>query len=116
MREPDSSVKFTKNDFSLSEQVSADATTVTVFWIDWARLFSKKSAVVGDTYVPVLGGLAGNRPKSYALYNLMNQNQGYDVIFYPQYETRVLKPVLGLGFITKVTTVKATARLGKLKD
>ena len=46
----------------------------------------------------------------------MSQNKGYDVVFYPQYETKVQKPALGIGFITKITTVKTTARLGKLND
>ena len=45
----------------------------------------------------------------------MEKNPNYDVVFYPQYETTVKKPILGLGFLTKVTTVKTTARLGKLK-
>jgi hypothetical protein len=110
MREPVSAVKFTKDDFSLSKQLSAEATTVRVLGIDWARLFSKKTATV-----PVVGGIAGTT-KNYALYNLMNNYTGYDVVFYPQYEKIVRKPVLGLGFITKITTVKVTARLGTIKD
>lgn len=44
----------------------------------------------------------------------MDNNPGYDVIFYPQYETKVVKNILGLGFLSKITTVKTTARLGKL--
>jgi hypothetical protein len=43
----------------------------------------------------------------------MENNKGYDVVFYPQYEVTVRRPI-GLGFIYKVTTVKATTRLGKL--
>jgi hypothetical protein len=46
----------------------------------------------------------------------MFTNPGYDVIFYPQYETKISKPALGLGFIVKITKVKTTARLGKLKE
>jgi len=121
MREPMSSVKFTKKDFLLSEQVSAEAKTVTVLGIDWARLFSKKTGTIDDqsgaissASIPVIGYFVSDKTKNYALYNLMAQNSGYDVVFYPQYRTKVLKPVL-FGFITKITTVKATARLGKLK-
>jgi hypothetical protein len=44
----------------------------------------------------------------------MNVNPGYDVVFYPQYETKVFKPVVGIGFIVTITSVKTTARLGKL--
>jgi hypothetical protein len=46
----------------------------------------------------------------------MSSNPGYDVVFYPQFETKVVKPFLGLGFLTKITTVKTTARLGKLNQ
>jgi hypothetical protein len=45
----------------------------------------------------------------------MYTNPGYDVIFYPQYETIISKPLL-LGCIVKITKVKTTARLGKLKE
>ena len=122
MREPTSSVKFTKNDFLLSEQVSAEARTVTILGIDWARLFSKKTGTIDDqsslitsANVPVIGNFASDKTKNYALYNLMSRNSGYDVVFYPQYNTKVLKPFLGIGFIIKITTVNATARLGKLR-
>ena len=46
--------------------------------------------------------------------HFINANKGNDVILYPQYETKVVKPI-GIEFIFKTTTVKATARLGKLK-
>jgi hypothetical protein len=45
----------------------------------------------------------------------MSKNPGYDVVFYPQYEKHVRRPILGIGFIYKKTTVIAKARLGKLK-
>lgn len=123
MREPNSSVKFVKEDFTLSDQVSAEAKSVTILCIDWARLFSKKmGSVIGDRSmsitaadIPVIGSFASNKTKNYALYNLMSENSGYDVVFYPQYKTRVREPFLGIGFILKITTVEATARLGKLK-
>lgn len=57
-----------------------------------------------------------NKKANYALFNLMNDNPGYDVILYPQFETIVEKPVMGCGFLKKTTTVKVTARLGKLKN
>jgi len=126
MREPASAVKFTKNDFLLSEQLSAEARTVKIIEIDWARLFRKKSGVVIQDQssnitisdIPVIGSFLSlsDKTKGYALYNLMNQNEGYDVVFYPQYTTKVVRPILGLGFILNITTVKATARLGRLKD
>lgn len=120
MREPNSRVTFTKADFELSDQVSAEAQTVKVFGIDFPRLFTKKtgnvegSGSISASSIPVIGNMLADRTSDYALYELMQQNEGYDVIFYPQYEKKVFKPVLGIGFITKITNVKTTARLGKL--
>ena len=37
MREPNTRVNLNKSDFSLSDQVSAKAKSVTVLGIDWAR-------------------------------------------------------------------------------
>ena len=123
MKEPMSNVLLTKSDFLLSDQVTAEATTVTILGIDWARLFSKKtgniedqSASINTANIPVIGSLVSDRTKNYALYNLMSQNSGYDVVFYPQYHTKVSKPFLGIGFIIKITVVNATARLGRLRD
>jgi hypothetical protein len=122
MREPNTRVNLTKSDFSLSDQVSAEAKTVKVLGIDWARLFtSKKSGTIKDgsssitlASIPVVGNFVADKTAGYALYELMNKNPGYDVVFYPQYEIKVFKPVLGIGFLTKITNVKTTARLGKL--
>lgn len=122
MREPNTRVNLNKSDFSLSDQVSAEAKTVKVLGIDWARLFTKKTGTVAGggsssislASIPVIGNFVADKTANYSLYELMNGNPGYDVVFYPQYETKVFKPVLGIGFLTKITTVKTTARLGKL--
>lgn len=121
MREPNTLVNLNKNDFTLSEQVTAEATTTKILGIDFARLFTKKTgSVVGGASsislasIPVIGNFVADKTANYSLYEMMNGNPGYDVVFYPQYETKVLKPVFGIGFITKITTVKTTARLGKL--
>lgn len=122
MREPRTIVNLNKSDFVLSDQLTASATSTKILGIDFERLFTKKTgAVQGDgaasislASIPVVGNLATDKTSSYSLYELMVNNPGYDVVFYPQYETKVVKPVLGIGFITKTTTVKTTARLGKL--
>jgi hypothetical protein len=122
MREPNTRVNLNKSDFSLSDQVSAEAKTVKVFAIDWARIFTKKtgafedgSAAISLASIPVIGNIVtDDKTANYALYELMNENPGYDVVFYPQLETKVSKPALGIGFLYKITTVKSTARLGKL--
>jgi hypothetical protein len=122
MREPNTRVNLNKSDFSLSDQVTAEAKTVKVRGIDWARIFTKRTGAVEGggsssislASIPVIGNFVSDKTANYSLYELMNGNPGYDVVFYPQYETKVFKPVLGIGFLTKITTVKTTARLGKL--
>ena len=120
MREPNTRVNFEKKDFTLSEQVSAEATTTRILMIDFKRIFNKQSGdIIGGPgslipVIPVIGGLIVDRTQGYALHSLMKNNQGYDVVFYPQYETKYNIPFLGLGFIFNKVTVKATARLGKL--
>lgn len=123
MREPNTRLNLSKSDFVLSDQVSAEAKTVKVLGIDWSRIFMQKtgtvnkdgaSAVISTASIPVIGNLTADNTANYSLYQLMSVNPGYDVVFYPQYETKVLKPILGIGFLTKISTVKTTARLGKL--
>ncbi|MEX2597873.1 MAG: hypothetical protein WEC59_13190 [Salibacteraceae bacterium] len=125
MREPMTRVELYADDFDLSQQVSASAQTTRILLIDFARLFKKESGSVnkdGGTSislynfsVPVIGDLIADPTAGYALYNLMEANQGYDVIFYPQYKTKVVAPILGMGFIMSTTTVDVSARLGKFK-
>ncbi len=123
MREPNSRVDFTKNDFILSEQVSAQAQATKVFGIDWARIFTTRtgsvegtSSLISVAKIPVVGNLLSDATANYALYNLMEDNKGYDVVFYPKYETKVYRPIIGIGFFAKITKVKATARLAKFKN
>ncbi len=118
-----SQVQFTKNDFELSERKSAEAQTTTVLGIDFKRigrgkqrgkLSGKQVKPIGIVAIPVIGQMLKGKTPNYAIYNLMEENKGYDVIFYPQYKTIVKRP-LGFGFLWKKTKVKVTARLGKLK-
>lgn len=116
-------VNFEKSDFQYSEKVTADAVTVKIIGIDWARIFSSKSGSIDNgapimpspASLPIVGGLITDNTQGYALYELFKANPGYDAVFYPNYKTSITKPFLGLGFILKVTKVEATARLGKLK-
>lgn len=118
MREPNSRVEFKKDDFTFSPQVTAEATSNQIFGIDFSRLFNQTTGSVNPTAfnVPVFGSVffAPSPAASYALYELFKKNEGYDVVFYPQYETTVKRPI-GLGFIYKKTTVKVTAKLAKVK-
>ena len=128
MREPNNRLDLTASDFSFSDQVSGSASSTKILTIDFNRLFgttsggdvgSAQGGVLGGLSVasiPVIGGRFTDNTSAFALYEMMNSNAGYDVILYPQFETRVRRPFLGLGFLYKVTDVKATARLGKLKS
>jgi hypothetical protein len=122
MREPNTRLNLNKSDFSLSDQVSAKAKSVTVLGIDWGRFFTKKtgsvdadgSSSISWANIPVIGNIISDRTANYALYDLMKANPGYDVVFYPQYESKVFKPALGIGFLVRISNVTTTARLGKL--
>lgn len=121
MREPNTRVELQKEDFTLSDQLSANASSDKIIGIDFARIFTKKTGVIeGNSFlitlasIPVIGNFTYDRTSNYSLYELMKSNPGYDVVFYPQYETKIVRPILGIGFIYKKTTVKTTARLGKL--
>jgi len=124
MREPNTRVNLEKKDFTLSDQVTGEASSTQIFGIDWNRLFHVTNGGVAKdggllslpinfASIPVIGGFIVNPVAGYALYDVMEKNKGYDVAFYPQFETTVKRPI-GLGFIYKVTTVKTTTRLGKL--
>lgn len=121
MREPNTRVELQKEDFTLSDQVSGEATCTKIFGIDFDRLFSKKSGSITNgvfatpniANIPVIGSMIIDPTVNYALYDMMQKTPGYDVVFYPQYTVDVSKPI-GLGFIYKITKVNATARLGKL--
>jgi len=108
MREPNVRFELGGNDFTLSEAVSGEATIVKVFGIDWAHLFKSKT---GDINASVMGGLVKNSD-SYAIYDILEKNPGYDFVMYPQ----VVKTSKGFPFIYNKTHVKVTARLGKLKQ
>lgn len=135
---PNYHIEFYKADFEYSKQVSAEATSIRVLGIDWKRLFNwetglidsdrfneigtqnvaisgsiVESSIVGgiSAIVPVLGDYGKGKVSRYALYKLMRNNPGYDVIIYPRYEIqRNFFP-----FIYSKRTVKVTARLGKIK-
>jgi len=124
MREPNTHVEFYKNDFTFSDQVTAEATQTLVFGIDFQRLFKSEGGNLTSqnpiipflSAIPVIGGTTILTPKSaeaIALYNLMVANPGYDAVFYPQYEVTEERPI-GFRFLYRIKTVKVTARLGKL--
>lgn len=137
MKTPNYHIEFYAADFDYSPQLSAKATSEKIFMIDWSRLFQWKtgnlssdrfqaqsqniaisgnviaSSVIGtiSTVIPVLGDYGKGKVSSYALYNLMQENPGYDVVVYPQYEARKFF----IPLIYSKTKVVVKARLGKIK-
>ena len=97
----------------VTQPMDATAVTVRVFGIDWERLFTSRSAAIrASVYTPMP---LIDKTDMYAIYSLLKQNEGYDMVLYPQFTTVVRKPFLGLGAIYKVTEVKVTARMAKLR-
>lgn len=118
MKEPMNYVQMEKSDFEFSEQLSGEAEATYILGFDLERLFTKKMGGSDRFSVPVVGAYINNfdptsRVKSYALYNVMSQNPGYDVVFYPQYEVTANAPI-GLPLIVTYK-IKVTTRLAKIK-
>ncbi|MBN8702854.1 MAG: hypothetical protein J0M08_07300 [Bacteroidetes bacterium] len=125
MREPNTRLNLEMKDLSLSEQFTAEATSTKIFGIDFQRLFKRSEASVSKdgataianplvflASIPVIGTFAMDRTSNFAMYELMKAHPGYDVVFYPQFETIEERPI-GLRLYRK-TTVKVTARLAKM--
>jgi hypothetical protein len=109
MRDANSYLELYANDFDISETVTGEATITRILGIDWQRLFGKTE--IGTA--PYLGSIIPGGA-NYAIFNLMKNNPGYDVVMYPQVESHRHAPILGTDLYSK-TTYKVTARLGKLK-
>ena len=116
IKQPFSSVDIRMDDFDLTEQKTAKATSVTIMGIDFQRLFLKKMGP-GSTVssIPVLGQYLGDATTSYAMYNLLEENDGSDFIFYPQIERKTVCPILGICIINRVSIVEVKAKLGTFK-
>jgi hypothetical protein len=116
-KQPFSSVELRYSDFDLSEQQSAEATSVTILGIDFKRLFLRKTggspSLVGS--IPILGQYLSDPTTSYAMYKLLENNNDADFVFYPQVEKKTTCPILGLCVINKITNVEVKAKLGTFK-
>lgn len=138
MTNPDSSIEFKKDDFTITAQATAKASSTRILGIDWENLFKKKKfgefnpqttsqTGLSSASIPVFGGALTNATSGIfsflidntaelATHNLITKNNDNDVVLYPRYQTQTSKPILGIGFIFKKTEVTVTARLGKLKQ
>jgi hypothetical protein len=111
IREGNTLVQLKKEDYALSDQVSGSAKQVKILAIDWSRLFKRERSRIVTAPLLTTGGVKNlSKVESYALYNLLLNNTGYDVVFYPTFEQERIKV---LFFFSK-TKVTVRARLGKL--
>lgn len=105
-------MEFNKSDFEFSEQVSAKATTVRIFGVDWASLFNSKNgdfsnSIITSSSIPLVDKTANK-----AIYKILEKNQGYDVVFFPSVESK--KKGFPLIFTKKEATVKT--KLARIKQ
>ena len=117
MKQPWSQVDINMDDFNLSDQQSAEATSVTILGLDFERLFVKKMGGDGSlaASLPIVGQYLSDPTTSYAMYNLLENNDDADFIFYPQIEKKTICPIIGICLINKITTVNVKARTGTFK-
>jgi len=114
IREPNSLVEFSAEDFDFSPQVTAEARVTTLLGLLTFSNANRRSGEVDrgvPSSFPVVGLLSTmSRAQAGAIYKLLEANPGYDVVFYPQF-TKTYKP----GLLLRRETVEVKARLGKLK-
>ncbi|WP_317898721.1 DUF6567 family protein [Aurantibacillus circumpalustris] len=109
MKESNTLVELKKTDFTLSEQVTGNATQMKILGIDWGRLFKKEKGATIAT--PLIGNKVNvGKVESYALHDMLSSNMGHDVVFYPSFE----KSRFNLLFLYIKTEVTVRGRLGKL--
>lgn len=114
MKSPNNHVEFYKDDFSFSGQVMGEGTQTKIIGIDWAHLFKSETGTVAEASsfdIPIIGNLPIGGSQAYAVYDLMQKNEGYDVVFYPQYETKMT----GIPILYQKSHTVVKARLAKIK-
>lgn len=97
----------------ITQPKEASAVTTRIFGVDWERLTAKRLGFMRGNVISSIPRI--DRTEEYAIYSLLKQNEGYDMVMYPKFDKVVRKPVLGLGGICTITEVKVTARMAKLK-
>jgi hypothetical protein len=66
--------------------------------------------LLGIPSIPVIGATKKGRINAYALYSLMKENPGYDIVIYPQFEQKSFY----VPFLYSKREVRVTARLGRI--
>lgn len=103
-------VNFQPSDFEFTGTKTAEATVVRVFGIDWESLFSKKEGHIGSAAMPATTMPLSDKTANKAAYQLISENPGYDVLFYPTVKTEKMSYII-------YSTTKATVsgKLGRFK-
>tara|TARA_Y100000589_G_scaffold144019_1_gene137485 strand:- start:342 stop:575 length:234 start_codon:yes stop_codon:yes gene_type:complete len=60
----------------------------------------------------IVGQYLSDPTTSYAMYNLLEDNDDADFIFYLQVEKKTICPIIGICLINKITTVEVKAKMG----
>lgn len=114
MKSPNNYVEFQKEDFTFSEQLTGEGVQTRILGIDWAHLFKSETASIVEASafsMPVIGNLPMGGSQAFAVNDLMQKNPGYDVVFYPQYETHMT----GIPLLYQKTHTIVKAKLAKIK-
>lgn len=107
IKEPPVKFELYSSDYVLSEPVTGEASVNIFLGVDWKRLFSSKSATVSDGNVVTLIPITTS--ESYAIYDLLEKNPGWDFVMYPQIVTKSS----GLYPLYSHKKIQVTARLGR---
>ena len=108
IKDPNNYVEFQKDDFEFTEQRSASEKINFLFGIPLSN--TKKIGKFTGNSVKIIGFRTKlNKAEDVAIYKFLQENPGYDAVFYPKFETKTT------GFIFTTAEVKVTGRLAKLK-
>jgi len=101
-------IEFEKNDFEYTEQVSS--TSKIDFFMGIPLSNTRKSGKFSDGSFSIVGLRSSlDKAEDAAIYQLLQDNPGYDLVLYPKFDTKFS------GFIVTSAEVTVTARLAKLK-
>jgi hypothetical protein len=108
IKSPTNYIEFNKNDFEYTKQVSSKASID--FFLTWPLNNTRKTGEFSKSSAIIYGFPSKlKKAENVAIYNLLKENPGYDVVLYPKFDTKFS------GFIITNAEVTVTARLGKLK-
>jgi hypothetical protein len=118
INQPDSPVEFKATDFKFSDRVSIEVTInkgyLGFFGDNEYKNTQGEIVKAGSAdgllgMIPIIGDVASDKDKGFAIYEMLKKYPGYDVILYPSYTIK------SEGVFPCTKTIKMSAKLGKLK-